>query len=130
MDLGKDRFIFGYPWCQDFKPDIDWENSRLKGPKVKVETLLHGKYQHIKEYLSTIQDKDFTVTRAVCPPWSGVTPAEMQGGQVEINRANTAIKMAHKYAKENPKEHITLLEEFKQHATLFSDEEAKNFPLS
>jgi hypothetical protein len=52
-DLGKDRFIFGYPWCQDFKPDIDWENSVLKGPKVKVETLLHGKYQHVKEYLAS-----------------------------------------------------------------------------
>jgi hypothetical protein len=36
--------------------------------------------------------------------------------------------MAHKYAEENLKEKITLLEEFKQHTTLFSDEEAKNFP--
>jgi hypothetical protein len=55
--------------------------------------LLHGKYQHIKEYLSTTQEEDFTVTRAVCPPWSRVTSAEMQGGQVEINRANTAIEI-------------------------------------
>jgi hypothetical protein len=54
MNLGKDCFIFGYPWCQDFKPDIDWENSHLRGPKIKVKTLLHGKYQHIKEYLSNI----------------------------------------------------------------------------
>jgi hypothetical protein len=126
--LGKDRFIFGYSWCQDFKPNIDWENSCLKGPRIKVETLLHGKYQHIKEYLSTIQDEDFTVTRAVCPPWSRVTSAEMQGGWVEINQANTTIEMAHKYANNNPKEQITLPEEFKQHAALFSDEEAKNFP--
>ena len=43
-DLGKDPFIFGYPWCQDFKPEIDWENSKLKGPKIKVETLLYGKH--------------------------------------------------------------------------------------
>jgi hypothetical protein len=76
-NLGKDRFIFGYPWCQDFKPNINWENSCLKGPKIKVETLLYGKYQHIKEYLSSIQDEDFTVIRAVCPLWSRVTPAEM-----------------------------------------------------
>ena len=52
----------------------------------------------------------------------------MQGGRVEINRANTAIEMAHKYADKNPKEEITLPEEFKQHEALFSDEEAKNFP--
>jgi hypothetical protein len=32
---------------------------------------------------------------------------------VEINQANTAIEMAHKYADNNPKEQITLPEEFK-----------------
>jgi hypothetical protein len=37
----------------------------------------------------------------VCPPWFRVTPAEMQGGWVEVNYTNTAIKMAHKYAKKN-----------------------------
>ena len=60
-------------------------NSKLKGPKIKVETLLYGKYQHIKVYLNKAEDEDFTVSRAVCPPWSGVTLAEMQGGRVEIN---------------------------------------------
>jgi hypothetical protein len=54
-DLRNDCFIFRYPWCQDFKPDINWENSILKGPKVKVETLLHGKYQHIKEYVTSMR---------------------------------------------------------------------------
>jgi hypothetical protein len=127
-NLGKDHFIFGYPWCQDFKPDIDWENLQLKGPSIKVETLLHGKYQHIKEYLSSIQNEDFTAIRAVCPPWSGVTPAEMQGGQVEINCTNTAIEMAHKYAKQNLKEQVILSEEFKQHAVLFLDKDIKTFP--
>jgi hypothetical protein len=53
IDLGNDCFIFRYPWCQDFKPEIDWENSILKGPKIKVETLLHGRYQHIKEYVAS-----------------------------------------------------------------------------
>jgi hypothetical protein len=38
--------------------------------------------------------------------------------------------MAHKYAKSHAKEEFMLLEEFKYHATLFSDEEAKKFPLS
>jgi hypothetical protein len=52
----------------------------------------------------------------------------MQGGQIEIHHANTAIEMAHEYAKQNPKEQVTLPEEFKQHAALFSDEDAKTFP--
>jgi len=37
--LGRDCFLFGYPWFKAFKPDIDWENGTLKGPKVKVETI-------------------------------------------------------------------------------------------
>ena len=52
----------------------------------------------------------------------------MQGGQVEINWTNTAIDMAHKYAEEHKKDTVILLEEFKEHAALFSDEEEKAFP--
>jgi hypothetical protein len=52
----------------------------------------------------------------------------MQGGWVEINCINTAIEMAHKYAEEHLKEQVILSEEFKQHAALFSDEDAKTFP--
>ena len=49
----------------------------------------------------------------------------MLGGQVEINRTNTAIDMVHKYAEEHKKATVVLPEEFKRHAALFSDEEAK-----
>ena len=38
--------------------------------------------------------------------------------------------MAHKYAEEHQKEQVVLPDEFKQHASLFSDEEAKTFPLA
>jgi hypothetical protein len=37
----------------------------------------------------------------------------MQGGQVEINQANTAIEMAYKYTDNHPKEDVALPEEFK-----------------
>ena len=131
-NLGQDCFIFGYPWCQDFKPSIDWENSILNGPKIKAETLLYGRIHHIKSAIQQQKDKeeDFTILRGVCPPWSGVTSEELQSGQVEINCANTAIEMAHKYAEENKKDKVQLPEEFKQHTALFSDEEAKQFPPS
>ena len=52
----------------------------------------------------------------------------MQGDWVEINRTNTAIDMAHKYAEEYKKTTVILPKEFKEHAALFSDEEAKAFP--
>jgi hypothetical protein len=63
----------------------------------------------------------------VCPLWSRVTSEEIQSGWVEIDHTNTAIEMAHKYVEENKKEEVKLPEEFKQHAALFSDEEASKF---
>jgi len=44
-NIGCDRMLFGYPWFKKFKPDIDWEKSELRGPKVKIETLLYGTLQ-------------------------------------------------------------------------------------
>ena len=104
----------------------------LNGPKIKVETLLYGKMQHVKCVIQQHQEKeeDFTVSQGVCPPWSGVTSEEIQSGWVEISHTNTAIEMAHKYAKENKKEEVKLPDEFKKHAALFSDEEASKFPPS
>jgi len=52
----------------------------------------------------------------------------MREGPVEVNRTHTAVEMAHKYASEHGKEEVTLLEEFKHHTALFSDEEANKFP--
>jgi hypothetical protein len=49
--LGKDHFILGYPWCQEFKPNIDWTNSMLKGPNIHMEILLHGKIVHLHKQL-------------------------------------------------------------------------------
>src|SRR5437868_11173888 len=104
----------------------------LNGPKIKVETLLYGKMQHVKHVIQQHQEKeeDFTISRGVCPPWSGVTSEEIQSGRVEIDRTNTAIEMAHKYNEENKKEEVKLPDEFKEHAALFSDEEASKFPPS
>ena len=107
-NLGQDHFIFGYPWCQEFKPDINWESLALKGLKIKVETLLFECKQHLKrilqEYLS--KEEDFTVSHTICPPWSGVTSEELQSSQVEINCTHTVTEMAHRYAEENKKEEV------------------------
>ena len=63
-----------------------------------------------------------------CHRWSGVTPAEMLGGPVEIKCTYNAIEMAHKYNQEHKKEEVKLPEQFKHHEALFSDKEAKAFP--
>jgi len=47
---------------------------------------------------------------------------------IEI-KATMAIEMAHKYATENTKAEVTLPDKFRRHTMLFSDKEAKKFPL-
>jgi len=49
-NLGKDRFILGYPWFCTFTPDIDWTNAQLHGPQIKMETLKLKTFQKLKEY--------------------------------------------------------------------------------
>jgi len=129
-NLGRDRMLFGYPWFKKFKPDIDWEKNKLKGPKVKIETLLHGTLQHAKTWLKqkSQDNEDLILEAQECALWLGVTPSEMRGGPVEVNHTHTAVEMAHKYASEHGKEEVTLLEEFKRHTALFLDEEANKFP--
>ena len=94
--------------------------------------LLQGRMHHIKHTIQQFKEhkEDFTISQGVCPLWSGVTSEEIQSGWVEINCTNIAIEMAHEYAEDNKKEEVQLPEEFKQHAALFSDEEASKFPPS
>jgi len=50
-NLGRNRFILGYPWFREFQPDINWVNGMLRGPPIHMETLLMGTLQRAKKYL-------------------------------------------------------------------------------
>jgi len=50
-NLGQDWLLFGYPWFKAFKPEIDWENGTLLGPKVQMKTLLFGTLQYAKMWV-------------------------------------------------------------------------------
>ena len=50
-NLERDHFLLGYPWFKAFKPDIDWENRTLKGPKVKAETIQKVTWDKVQAYL-------------------------------------------------------------------------------
>ena len=129
-NLGRNRFILGYPWFREFQPDIDWANGILRGPTIQMETLLFGTLQRAKGYLKEKNDEDVIFKAKETLLWSGVTPLETKGGLIEANRTHTAVEMAHKYAQEHKKEEITLPLEFKRHEALFSNEEANKFPPS
>jgi len=57
-NLGKDRFILGYPWFRAFNPEIDWINAELKGPKLQMETLLLGNLQRVKGWIQKKKEED------------------------------------------------------------------------
>ena len=95
-----------------------------------METLLFGTLQHTKTWVKdkVPTNEDLILERVRCNPWSGVTPLEIKGGPVEVNRTHTAVEMAHKYKSEHGKMEVILPEEFKCHMALFSDEAANKFP--
>ena len=96
-NLGRDRFILGYPWFREFQPDTDWANGMLRGPTIQMETLLFGTLQQAKGYLKERKGKDTIFKAREILPQLGVTPL-IKGGPVEVNRTHTAVEMAHKYA--------------------------------
>jgi len=97
-----------------------------------METLLFGTLQRAKTWIKnkTPENEDLILEaqQTRCTPWMGVTPLEIKGGPVEVNRTHTTVEMAHKYASEHGKEEVKLPEEFKRHTALFLDEEANKFP--
>ena len=94
-NLGKDRFILGYPWFRAFNPDINWANKELRGPGIKMETIWHEVMEKAKNYAQKL--RAHLAAKIECHPWSGVTPVEILGGPVEIKHTHNAIEMAHKY---------------------------------
>jgi len=133
-NLGRDRFIFGYPWFKAFKPDINWEDGMLRGPKVKVETMRKVTWDKVQGYLKEKQTKqqnsDLTmdIHKAIIEELEDQADIWIRRNTMEVNRTYNTMEMVHKYAEQHKKEEITLPEEFKRHAALFSDEEAKKFP--
>jgi hypothetical protein len=95
-----------------------------------METIRFGTYQQAKKWLKEKKDDNLMISKVESPPWSRVTALTKECGWVEINCTNTAIEMAYKYAEENTKEEVKLPEQFKDHAALFSNEEANKFPPS
>ena len=100
----------------------------LRGPTIQMETLLFRTLQRAKKYIGEKKNEDIILKVEETLLWMGVTPLEIKGGPIEVNHAHTAVEMAHKYVQEHDQEKVTLPAEFKEHAALFSDEEANKFP--
>jgi len=120
-NLGRDCFLFGYPWFKAFKPNIDWEAGTLKGPKVKVKTIRKTTWDkaqgYLKEKRQKQEDNDLIMEthKAIIEELKDQSQPDVWIGRttMEINRTHNATEMAHKYTEQNKKEEITLPEEFK-----------------
>jgi len=89
-NLGKDKFILGYPWFQSFTPDIDWAKAQLKGPKVRIETTHLVTAKRVKNWMDNKQQTS-SMAKAECEPLIGVTAPEMECGQAEV-KCTTAVE--------------------------------------
>jgi len=54
-NLGKDRFILGYPWFRAFNPDINWAEAKLQGPGIKMETIQHEVMEKARNYVQKLK---------------------------------------------------------------------------
>ena len=140
--------ILGYPWFKAFKPNINWDNGTLKGPKVKAKTMQKVTWDKAQSYLKDKwqqdQDNNFIYeaneldTEELEDPDQILQELEdesqpdiyIRRTTMEINQTHNTMEMAHKYMEQHKKEDVVLPTEFKWHAPLFSDKEAKKFPPS
>jgi hypothetical protein len=53
-NLGRDHIILGYPWLQEFNPEIDWEKGRLLREGVRLEEIRVAWTQYKMEQAVTV----------------------------------------------------------------------------
>jgi hypothetical protein len=75
------ELILGYPWLRDFNPQIDWATNKLLGPEVRLSTLLHARYPHLRSSLKNerarINHEELVVQRAEPVPTKTQPPLEL-----------------------------------------------------
>jgi hypothetical protein len=126
-NLGKDRFIFGYPWLRMFNPEIDWTMGIVKGSETWVETLLKGNLTR-KEHLAKATRVMVSQLEEGDELYVAIRTVKTE--TVKINKATIAQQMAEKAydtGKVNMEEMVPVV--FKQHWKVFLEQEACQLPL-
>jgi hypothetical protein len=114
-NLGKDRFILGYPFLFTFNPAVDWRRAVLRGGKVSLEMVgfqwaqrrLEQCQQEAQKCVGTLSDSE----------------------EVWVHKMTTAQQWAHEAHNEKGEEvRHELPEEYQRHATVFDERNATRFP--
>ena len=88
--LGKDRFIFGYPFLYAFNPQVDWKEGRMLGPETEIQTI------GFKRAHRLLRRTQLRAIRA-CGTWP------KKGEAIYYRRATTSQDMAHKWQRRQGK---------------------------
>src|SRR5579864_2811588 len=116
--LGKDRFIFGYPFLYAFNPTFDWRSGNMLGPKTQIQTI------GFKKDHKRLRQVQFQAIRAL-----GRRPKT--GEATYYRRATTSQNMAHKWqAKQGKEAQQGLPKEYQHHWKVFDKQLAQRFPPS
>src|SRR5579864_9735557 len=108
--LGKDRFIFGYPFLYAFNPQFDWRSGNMLGPKTQLQTI------GFKQDHRRLRRLQLQAIRAC-----GRRPKKDE--VIYYRRATTSQDMAHKWqAKQGKKEPEGLPKEYQKHWRVFDEQ--------
>src|SRR6201985_3738054 len=112
-NLGKDHIILGYPFLKKFNPQIDWKEGKLNKPLAIQSTF----FKRLDTIVNHWQKKAQRL--------QGLEP----GDAVYIRKTSTSWQMNEDYyKKQEPVKEPTIPEEYRQYASVFSEEESKQFP--
>jgi hypothetical protein len=114
-DLGQDRIILGYPFLYHFNPPVDWTAGRIRGAPIQLQS---PRYKYVQR---TILQMQMEAIQCHGRP--------KEGQALFVQQTNVAQQWVQE--AEKGKVHLTLEtipEEYRRHAKVFSEEEAKRFP--
>jgi len=105
-NLGKDQLILGYPWLEEFNPEINWTDGKLLGGCIHLKTPALVAKEQLKTHVHKTETK-------------------------EIGKVTIAQQMAEKHLEDSETVKTTTIPpEYQIHAKVFSEKEAERFPPS
>jgi len=101
INLGKDQLILGYPWLEEFNPEINWTKGKLPGTCVHLKTPALVAKEQLKTHVRETETK-------------------------EIGKVTIAQQMAEKHLEDSDTVKTTTIPpEYQIHAKVFSEKEAE-----
>ena len=105
MELGRDHAILGYPWLRVFNPGINWDEGRVLGPPVEIETAL----------LKSVKQRNAWEIVAAATSHEKWEPGDEIIANIMQIPSHTAQQWAIEVNKNKPKDTHILPKEYQRH---------------